>query len=118
MLVLLIIFMVAAPMLTTGEEVNLPETESPPLSRSGNPDDLPIKVTVKRSGEILLMNNTVARADLIPALKTLAAGKSRLPAINFKGEKEEIYGNLMEVLAEVKAAGFKTVGLETTQRKD
>ncbi len=93
MLVLLIVFMVTAPLLTVGVPVDLPKTKAQALGQ----DREPLSVTVKRNGEIYLQNQPVPEEQLI--------------------DKSVDYGRVMQVMAEISAAGFTHIGLVTDVQK-
>jgi len=106
MLVLLIIFMVAAPLLTTGVPLDLPQTAAAAL----NVDKQPLIVSIKGDGKIYLMETEIALADLIPKLQatTKAGAEER---IFVRGDKAIAYGKVAEVMAALATAGFKKVAL-------
>ena len=107
MLVLLIIFMITAPMLSTGLEVDLPETKAGALEQKE-----PLLIVVNRKGEIFIENK---KFDL-KSLKTwlLQARKAGLvKAINLKADRRCPYGQVARILAEIEAAGFSEIGLVT-----
>ncbi len=106
MLVLLIIFMVTAPLLTVGIPVNLPETKAEPLS---NPDE-PLVVTINAKGEIYLQETTIADDALVPRLEAITQNKPD-SKIFVRGDKAIDYGRVMQVMGMIKAAGFTQVAL-------
>jgi biopolymer transport protein TolR len=106
MLVLLVIFMVTAPLLTVGIPVNLPETKAEPLS---NPDE-PLVVTIKDSGEIYLQETQIADDALVPRLQAITASKPDTK-IFIRGDKKIDYGRVMQVMGMIKTAGFAQVAL-------
>lgn len=108
MLVLLIVFMVTAPLLTVGVPVDLPKTRAQPLSQ----DREPLSVTVRRNGRIYLQNTPVAEDDLVPRLTAIAANGYD-QRIFVRGDKSVNYGKVMEVMARISAAGFTHIGLVT-----
>ena len=108
MLVLLIIFMVAAPLLTSGVSVDLPKTSAAPL----NVDTKPIALSLNDQGELYLMDQPIAEADLVPKLQ--AAAKNDLDQrIYVRASKTVTYGKVAEIMAAITAAGFKKVALVT-----
>ncbi|MEX6507098.1 protein TolR [Jiella sp. M17.18] len=110
MLVLLIIFMVAAPMLTVGVPIELPKTAAKPL----NSETQPITISVKSSGDVYLNDSEIAIADVVPKLQAIAkAGYQE--RIFVRGDKAADYGTVMKVMARISAAGFKNIGLVTDQ---
>jgi biopolymer transport protein TolR len=106
MLVLLIIFMVTAPLLTVGIPVNLPQTKAEPLS---NPDE-PIVVTITDKGAIYLQETTIADDALVPRLQAITDNKPDTK-IFVRGDKKIDYGRVMEVMGLIKSAGFTQVAL-------
>ena len=106
MLVLLIIFMVTAPLLTVGIPVNLPQTKAEPLS---NPDE-PIVVTITDKGEIYLQETTIADDALVPRLQAITENKPDTK-IFVRGDKKIDYGRVMQVMGLIKSAGFTQVAL-------
>ena len=108
MLVLLIIFMVAAPLLSTGVPIDLPETAAAPV----NIPSKPVKIDVDDKGEIYLMDQKVTQADLLPKLQAMA--KSGLDErVYIRGAKTVNYGRVAEVMSLITAAGYKKVALIT-----
>jgi biopolymer transport protein TolR len=111
MLVLLIIFMVTAPMITAGINVDLPETNAA-ASRS---DAKPLEITVDREGKIYIAQTRVARKDLGNKLVEIHKDNpDRL--IYLRGDKKVNYGRFAEVMGEVSAAGFKKITLLTGKK--
>jgi biopolymer transport protein TolR len=108
MLVLLIVFMVTAPLLTVGVPVDLPKTKAQPLSQ----DREPLTVSVRRDGSIYLQNTRVAEDDLVPRLTAIAANGYD-QRVFVRGDKAVDYGRVMQVMALVSAAGFTHIGLVT-----
>ena len=108
MLVLLIIFMVAAPLLTTGVSVDLPQTSASAL----NVERKPIAVSLNEQGQLYLMDQPIGDADLVPKLK--AASNSDVDQrVYVRASKVVPYGQVARVMAEVTSAGFKKVALVT-----
>jgi biopolymer transport protein TolR len=112
MLVLLIVFMVTAPLLTVGVPVDLPKTHAQALGQ----DREPLSVTVRRNGSIYLQNTPVDEDDLVPKL-TAIAGNGYDQRIFVRGDKSVDYGRVMEVMALISAAGFTHIGLVTDVAK-
>jgi biopolymer transport protein TolR len=108
MLVLLIVFMVTAPLLTVGVPVDLPKTKAQALSQ----DREPLSVSLKRDGSIYLQNTRVMEDDLVPRLTAIAANGYD-QRIFVRGDKAVDYGRVMEVMALISAAGFTHIGLVT-----
>lgn len=112
MLVLLIVFMVTAPLLTVGVPVDLPKTKAQALSQ----DREPLSVTVKSNGKVYLQNTLVGEADLVPRLKAISANGYD-QRIFVRGDKTVDYGRVMNVMAQISAAGFTHIGLVTDAAK-
>jgi biopolymer transport protein TolR len=108
MLVLLIVFMVAAPLLTVGVPIELPDTKAKPLQG----DKEPLTITVNGNGEIYLQENLVELDTLVPKLLAIS-GNGYNERIYVRGDKLVDYGKVMKVMGTVSAAGFKRIGLVT-----
>ena len=112
MLVLLIVFMVTAPLLTVGVPVDLPKTKAQALSQ----DREPLSVSIRKNGLIYLQNTPVAQDDLVPRLTAIAANGYD-QRIFVRGDKSVDYGKVMDVMARISAAGFTHIGLVTDVAK-
>ena len=108
MLVLLIIFMVTAPMMQQGLEVDLPETTSQPMRLK---DDSLI-LTVKKDGSVLLANAVVPAEELEEKLKAVLEGRES-EDIFLRADKEAPYGAVVKVMAAARAGGAKALGVVT-----
>jgi biopolymer transport protein TolR len=108
MLVLLIIFMVAAPMLTTGVQVELPDAKSEPVQ--GN--DEPLTITIEKTGKISLGDNEIKLEDLGTKLKAIT-GEKHDTRIFVRGDGAVDYAKVMSVVGEINAAGLTKVALIT-----
>ena len=108
MLVLLIIFMVAAPMMTTGVTVDLPKTKSAAVP--GN--DEPLSVSVKSDGTIYIQNSEVPIEELGPKLQAILGEKTET-RIFVRGDTTIDYGRVMQVIGEINGAGYGKVALLT-----
>ena len=108
MLVLLIIFMVTAPLLTAGIKVNLPESTS--ILKNEKND--PVTVTINSKGEIFLQKKKFSSASLIQKLKALKSQNKDLK-IYIKGDKKLNYGKVMDLMSFINKSGFKKVALVT-----
>jgi biopolymer transport protein TolR len=113
MLVLLIIFMVAAPLLTVGVPIDLPETEAKAL----NSETQPITVSVNSSGQIYLQETEIAIDEVVAKLEAIAT-TGYDERIYVRGDTNADYGTVMKVMARISAAGFKNLGLVTLQEQD
>ena len=108
MLVLLIVFMVTAPLLTVGVPVDLPKTRAPALGQEREP----LSITVKRDGTIFLQKEPVAQSALVEKLTAIAANGYN-QRIFVRGDDRANYGRVMEVMGLLAAAGFTHIGLVT-----
>ena len=113
MLVLLIIFMVAAPMMTVGVPIDLPETQAKPL----NAETQPITVSVNEQGLIFLQETEIPIEEIVPKLEAIAKTGYE-ERIYVRADKASQYGIVMQVMARISAAGFKNLGLITLQEQD
>ncbi len=106
MLVLLIIFMVAAPMLTVGVPVDLPKASAPAI-----PDDkTPIEVTVQKDGVLFVQEKQVDLDGLVPLLNAVTESNPDA-RIYIRGDTNLAYGDMMQVMGAITLAGFKKVAL-------
>ena len=113
MLVLLIIFMVTAPMLTSGVPLDLPETQAKAL----NSDTQPITISVNEGGQIYLQETEIPLDELVAKLGAIAkAGYEE--RIYVRGDRTTDYGTVMKVMARIQAAGYTKIGLVTLQEQD
>jgi biopolymer transport protein TolR len=112
MLVLLIIFMVAAPLLATGVAVDLPQTKAGAL----NIDQKPVSIAIDEKGQVYLMDQPVETTELLDKLKD-AAKQGFDERIYVRGSKAVNYGRVAEVMSLVISAGYKKVALVTEQEK-
>ena len=109
MLVLLIVFMVAAPLLSTGVPVELPKTDAQSLPS----EQEPITITVDREGTIFIGDDTpIPLAELTPRLTAIATNGYD-ERIYIRGDGSSDYSNVMRVMARVNAAGYSNIGLVT-----
>ena len=106
MLVLLIVFMVAAPMMTAGVPVNLPESAAQTISNT----EEPLVVSVNEKGEIFLQETKLAGKDLGSRL-TAIIGEKKDTVIYIRGDTSVTYGDMMHVMGLVNQAGFNKVSL-------
>src|SRR5579863_219528 len=106
MLVLLVVFMVTAPLLTVGVPVDLPQTEAPPI----NEPKEPLVITVNRDGDIFVQETTVPIESLVARLQSITGGNPDAP-LYVRGDKDINYGRVLEVMSLVSAAGFHKVSL-------
>jgi biopolymer transport protein TolR len=110
MLVLLIIFMVSAPLLTVGVQIDLPQSQAKSLDQ----DKEPLTVTVNTKGEVYLMNSEIKVEELVPKLKAITDARGGTEErIYVRGDKNVNYGTVMRVMGRLSAAGFRRVALVT-----
>ena len=108
MLVLLIIFMVAAPLLTVGVTVDLPKTKASAILG----EDEPLAVSIDAEGVIFLQDTEMELDGLVPRLLAIT-GNNPDVRIFVRGDKSIDYGRVMQVMGTINAAGFKKVALVT-----
>lgn len=108
MLVLLIIFMVAAPMLTAGVSVDLPEANAKPLPGT----DEPLSISIASNGKVYLQKTEIRVNELEQKL-TAITGQKRDTRIFVRGDKAVDYGRIMQVVGEINGAGYTKVSLVT-----
>src|SRR5690606_10210831 len=113
MLVLLIIFMVAAPLLTVGVPIDLPETQA----RTLNSETQPITISVDQDGRVFLQETEVALDEIVPKLEAIGT-TGYDERIYVRGDRAADYGTVMRVMARISAAGFRNLGLVTLQEQD
>jgi biopolymer transport protein TolR len=111
MLVLLIIFMVSAPLLTVGVPIDLPQTQASSLDQA---DKEPLAVSVNTEGKVFLQNTEVPLEELVPKLKAISAARGgNDERIYVRGDKTVDYGTVMKVMGRLSTAGFRRVALVT-----
>jgi len=106
MLVLLIIFMVTAPLMTSGVPVDLPKANAQPL----NTDSKPLTVSIKADGKIFMQDQEVALEDLVTKLQAIAQNNPE-QRIFVRGDKDLAYGRIMQVMGTITQGGFTKVAL-------
>jgi biopolymer transport protein TolR len=106
MLVLLVVFMVTAPLLTVGVPVELPQTQAPQINEAKEP----LVITVNREGVIFIQETSVPVESLIVRLQSIT-GSNPDAVLYVRGDKEINYGRVLEVMSLVSAAGFRKVSL-------
>src|SRR6266536_2220608 len=106
MLVLLVVFMVTAPLLTVGVPVELPQTQAPPI----NEPKEPTVITLNQDGAIFIQETTVPVESLVARLQAIT-GSNPDAVLYVRGDKEINYGRVLEVMSLVSAAGFRKVSL-------
>ena len=108
MLVLLVVFMVTAPLLTVGVKVDLPTADADLIR--GN--DEPLTVSIDGSGRVYLQESLISPQDLVPKLRAITSEKPDT-RIFVRGDKEINYGLVMEIMGAINSAGFSKVSLIT-----
>ncbi|MBO0756362.1 MAG: protein TolR [Bradyrhizobiaceae bacterium] len=110
MLVLLIIFMVSAPLLTVGVPIDLPQTKANSLEQ----DKEPLAVSVNDKGQVFLQNTQIGVDELVAKLKAITEAKGGFDERIFvRGDRKVDYGTVMRVMGRLSAAGFRRVALVT-----
>ena len=109
MLVLLIIFMVAAPLLTAGVPVNLPQTAADPLPSE---QEEPLTVTILADGSVEIQTTPTARDELVTRLRAIAAERES-DRIYLRADGSVDYATVMQVMGALSAGGFANIGLVT-----
>jgi biopolymer transport protein TolR len=109
MLVLLIIFMVAAPLLTAGVPIQLPETAANPLPTE---QEEPLSVTISADGRVLIQTTEVPRDVLVTRLRAIAAERTS-DKVFLRADGSVPYAQVMEIMGALNAGGFRNLGLVT-----
>jgi biopolymer transport protein TolR len=110
MLVLMIIFMVSAPLLTVGVPIDLPQSQA----KSIDQDKEPLTLSVNDKGKVFLQNDEIGVDDLVVKLKAIAETRGGNDARIFvRGDKNVSYGQVMAVMGRLSGAGFSKVALVT-----
>ena len=110
MLVLLIIFMVSAPLLTVGVPLDLPQTQAKSLEQ----DKTPLQLSVDLKGRVFINDTEVAMNELVPKLKAITDARGGLDErIFMRADKKADYGTVARVMGQLSGAGFKRLALVT-----
>jgi biopolymer transport protein TolR len=110
MLVLLIIFMVSAPLLTVGVPLDLPQTQAKSLEQ----DKTPLQLSVDTNGKVFINDTEVAMNELIPKLKAITDARGGMDErIYMRADKKADYGTVAKVMGQLSGAGFKHLALVT-----
>jgi biopolymer transport protein TolR len=110
MLVLLMVFMVSAPLLTVGVPLDLPQSQAKSLEQ----DREPLTISVNVGGQVFLQNSEIGVDDLVPKLKAITEARGGADArIYVRGDRKVDYGTMMRVMGRLSAAGFHKVALVT-----
>jgi biopolymer transport protein TolR len=111
MLVLLIIFMVSAPLLTVGVPIDLPQTKAASLDQA---DKEPLAVSVNTKGQVFLQNSEIKLEELVPKLKAITEARGgNDERIYVRGDRSVDYGTVMKVMGRLSAAGYRRIALVT-----
>jgi len=108
MLVLLIIFMITAPLLTQGVNVDLPETNASALQQNIEP----LVITIRANGKIYMQKHAIELKQLAPRIKAMRKQKPNLPVF-IRGDAKTPYGRIASVMSRLESAGIKKIGLVT-----
>ena len=111
MLVLLIVFMVSAPLLTVGVPIELPQSQAKALEQNNEP----LTVSVNNQSQIFLQNDEIKLDDLLPKLKAIidARGGTSNDLIYIRGDRTVAYGMMMRVMGRISGAGYHRIALVT-----
>jgi biopolymer transport protein TolR len=112
MLVLLIVFMVTAPLLTAGVPIDLPQTRARLLGQ----DREPLAVSIDNAGKVFLQNTEIAVNELVPKLMAISEN-GYAQRIFVRGDRTVDYGKVMEVMGLLNSAGFTRIGLVTESQR-
>jgi biopolymer transport protein TolR len=112
MLVLLIVFMVTAPLLTAGVPIDLPQTRARLLGQ----DREPLAVSIDNSGKVFLQNTEIGVDELVPKLMAISEN-GYAQRIFVRGDRTVDYGKVMEVMGLLNSAGFTRIGLLTESQR-
>ncbi|MGE4061767.1 MAG: protein TolR [Rhodospirillaceae bacterium] len=115
MLVLLVIFIITAPLLTKGVDVNLPQTNA---SKSLPQDNRPLTLTVAKDGSLTLNDKTSINFDALRAQMTAIRESNPDVRVYVRGDSDVPYGQMMQVMAEVTAAGITQVAFVTERPRN
>ncbi|MET0155672.1 MAG: ExbD/TolR family protein [Rickettsiales bacterium] len=107
MLVLLIIFMVTAPMMVTGVDLELPESSAGALEKK---EDTPLTVSVTKDGAVYFMDEPISVDEIYAKATAIKKSKKDIDAV-IRGDKNVDYGVMMQVIAEINRAGFSDISL-------
>jgi biopolymer transport protein TolR len=106
MLVLLVVFMVAAPLLTVGVPVDLPQTQAPPIT---DPKE-PLVISINAEGHTFIQDSDVVTDALVPRLRAIT-GENPDALVYVRADKSIDYGRVLEVMSLISAAGYRKVSL-------
>jgi biopolymer transport protein TolR len=106
MLVLLVVFMVTAPLLTVGVPVDLPQTQAPPITEPKEP----LVISINSEGHIFIQDTDIAEEAMVPRLQAIT-GANPDALVYVRADKSIDYGRVLEVMSLISAAGFRKVSL-------
>jgi biopolymer transport protein TolR len=110
MLVLLIIFMVSAPLLSVGVPIDLPQTQAKGMDQ----DREPLTISVNTEGQVFLQNTEIKLDELVPKLQAVTQARGGLDErVYVRGDRKVDYGTVMKVMGRLSVAGFRRVALVT-----
>ena len=112
MLVLLIVFMVAAPLLTTGVQVDLPDSRAKAIT---DEDNKPIEITLAKDGKIYIGDTEFKESRIVGQLRSMTEGNRDDRRIYIRGDKSLEYGRVMRIIGAINGAGFTKVALISEQ---
>lgn len=113
MLVLLVVFMITAPLITQGVSINLPEVDNEPITEQKEP----IQISIKSNGDLFIQAQKVKKSDLPARLKAIRGARQKDASILLNADRSVDYGAVMNVMGELQAAGLVDVGLVTAPPK-
>ncbi len=116
MLVLLIVFMVSAPLLTVGVPIDLPQSQAKALQQ----DNQPLTISVNVDGQVFLQDKQIELDDLVPKLKAIIDARhgDLNELIYVRGDRKVDYGTMMRVMGRISGAGYHKVALVTNVEQD
>lgn len=114
MLVLLVVFMITAPLITQGVSINLPEVNNEPITEQKEP----IQISIKAGGDIYIQAQKIKQSDLPERLKAIRDARKEAASILLNADKSVDYGKVMRVMSELQSAGLVDVGLVTAPPKN
>lgn len=114
MLVLLVVFMITAPLITQGVSINLPEVNNEPITEQKEP----IQISIKAGGDIYIQAQKIKQSDLPERLKAIRDARKEAASILLNADKSVDYGKVMSVMSELQSAGLVDVGLVTAPPKN
>jgi len=114
MLVLLIVFMVTAPLLTSGVPIDLPQTNAPEMKVEGSK---PLTISVTPEGQVYLGEDEISLETLLSSVSAAAGEAGTQQRLYIRGDATADYGLIMQVMGELSRAGYARIGLITQQRE-